>query len=170
MRMKLSPYWWNNLYFLFSIGIVAEIFMLWFYFRYCASGNEPPYAFVFMILIALAIVSTALAPWRFLMTMELRVEVFRAFLFGKLKCEVFTDKEIYYAIFKCYESATVIKTYIAISNEMFQCNKKKPTFWSANRFIDYYDREKQIIFPYTEETKHLFATSKWTCINQELTK
>lgn len=83
----------------------------------------------------------------------------------KLKCEVFTDRDIFYAIFDCREVNGRINQYIVVSNEMFVFGDRKRTFWSENRFIDYYDRTKQIIFPYDEKTKHLFAIEKWKCVN-----
>ena len=89
----------------------------------------------------------------------------KSFLFGKLKCEIDTNKAVYYAIFKCVETNTNKKEYIAISNEFFQYEERKPTIWSRNTYIDCYDRTKQIIFPYDEKTKQLFLIEKWNCVN-----
>lgn len=170
MRIKLSKYWWNNLYLFLVLGTSITIALIWFQLRFVVSTGSIPWWVLPLLnsLILLGCLDAALKPWRFLMTMEVHEEVWRSFLFGKLKCEIFTNREIYYAIFDCRESLHTTKKYIAISNTFFVCEKRKPSFFSENRFIDYYDRTKQIIFPYNETTKHLFSVENWICVNKHM--
>lgn len=75
------------------------------------------------------------------------------------------EEQTFYTIFKCNESNTNIKTYIAVSNEKFTYEEKKKNFWSHKTFIDCCDIEKIIIFPYEDKLKYLLGTGKWICVN-----
>ena len=165
VKIKLSTYWWNNFYFSLGLGLLAEVMIIFFEMNYVSPDEEYRLLLWAMPFVAAAFLDVAFHPWRFLMTMEINDGVIRSFLFGKLKCEVFTDKEIFYAVFDCRESSFATKKYIAISNEKFVYEERQPSLFSENRFIDYYDRTKQIILPYNENTKHLFRVNHWICVS-----
>lgn len=167
IRVKLSKYWWGNFYLFAVFGVCIVVATIWFQLRYVIATGSIPWWMLPAIagLMLLGCVDAALKPWRFLMTMEVHEDVYRAFLFGKLKCEVSAKQRIYYSIFDCRESLYTTRKYIVISNTVFECNKRKPSFFSENRFIDSYDRTCQIIFPYNEMTQHLFAIESWILVN-----
>ena len=164
LKVKMSRYYWIALYVFLIMGSIVEIGLTCFFLRY-GSFEDPVLDIFFMLFIPLMLGFVALLPWKYLMTMQVEETVIRSFLFGKLKCEVYTNREVYYALFRCRETNTNSRDYIAISNEMFIYKEGKRTFWSTNTFIDRYDRTKQIIFPYDEKTKHLFPLEKWTRVN-----
>ena len=163
MKMKLSKYWWKILYAMITLGIVLEIYMTYVYIKTSSQDFEWFLVMTFCILCMCSIVP--ILSKRYLMTMEIYDKVIKSLFFGRLKCEVYTDKEIYYAIFKCKEGNSWTREYIAISNETFVCEQKKPTIWSQNTYIDCYDTTKQIIFPYDNTTKHLFDIEEWIRVN-----
>lgn len=163
MRIKLSRHYWFLLRIMFGVGIVIEMNLL--YSIIGTSREDLFWGISLMVIYALIITSVALMPWKYLMTMTINGNIMQSFLFGKLRCEIDTNKVVYYAIFKCLETNTNKKNYIAISNEVFCYEERKATLWSRNTYIDCYDRTKQIIFPYDEKTKQLFPIEKWICVN-----
>lgn len=165
MKIKLSKYWWINLYAMIGNVIIMEIFLGYFFIN--SSGEDFAWGVGLMIAWALVIGSIILMSRKYLMTMKIDNNIIRSFLFGKLKCEVDTNKIVYYTVFKCLETNTIEKTYIAISNEVFCYEERKPTIWSRNLYIDYYDRTKQIVFPYDEKTKYLFPIENWIKVNEK---
>ena len=167
MKIKLSKYWWNNLYVFLILGAVIVVSAIWFQVRFVTPTGSIPWWVIPSLagLMFLGCMDAALHSWRFLMTMEVHENGWCAFLFGKLKCEVSAKQEVYYAIFDCRESQHTTEKYIAVSNSFFVYEKRRPGFWSENRFIDYYDRTKQIIFPYNETTQCLFSIENWICVN-----
>lgn len=165
MKIKLSQYWWNNLYLSLGLGFLTEVLILYFELNYVSPDEEFRLLLWAMPFVAVAFLDVAFHPWRFLTTMEIDGNVIRSFLFGKLQCEVFTDKEIYYAVFDCRESSFSTKKYIAISNEKFFFTERKPSLFSENRFIDYYDRNKLIILPYNDAVIESISMDHWTCIS-----
>lgn len=164
MKIKLSKYWWGNAYAMLGQWMVCEIMLLYYLIDCIRIGciREDRMIFIgLMVMWTVFSIFGALAPpLVFLMTMEIQDNVMKSFLFGRLKCEVFTDKEIYYVIFDGVEAICRHKTYIAVSNELFLFKKEKRC-----TFLGYYDKTKQIVFPYDEKTKHLFPIEKWTRVN-----
>ena len=157
-KWKLSPYWWANFWFLFGLTIAEEIaFVL-------LLGEV---LLVPMALFALMFLVGALHPWRFLMTMEVRDGVFRSFLFGRLCCQVSTDRPVYYAVLKFDEHFSIQKPYIAISNHPFRVKPRQTDGipLRSDRFIDYYDRNAVILFPRNEQTEGLFPLERWHRVN-----
>ena len=157
-KWKLSPYWWANFWFLFGLTIAAEIaFVL-------LLGEV---FLVPMALFARMFLVGALHPWRFLMTMEVRDGVFRSFLFGRLCCQVSTDRPVYYAVLKFDEHFSIQKPYIAISNHPFRVKPRQTGGipLRSDRFIDYYDRNAVILFPRNEQTEGLFPLERWHRVN-----
>jgi len=157
-RIKLSPYWWANFWFLFAVMLAAEA---WFFLLVREALLIPT------ALIALIFLVGALHPWRFLMTMEVQVGVFRSFLFGRQCCEVFTDRPVYYAVLEFDEHFSIDKPYIAISNRPFRVRPRdsSPIPLRSDRFIDYYDRNAVILFPRNAQTEGLFPLEQWHRVN-----
>lgn len=163
MRIKLSRHYWMLFRIILLVGTVVELNLL--YSIIGDSGPDLVWEIGLMLIYALIFCGIALLPWKYLMIMEIDNNIMNAYLFGKLKCTIDTDKVVYYAIFSCAETNRNKKTYIAISNDLFQYEEKKATLLSKNTYIDRYDRKKQIIFPYDEKTKFLFSIEKWICVN-----
>ena len=157
-KWKLSPYWWANFWFLSALTIAVEIWLL------LLAGEV---LLLPMVLIALMFLIGALHPWRFLMTMEVREGVFRSFLFGRLCCQVFTDRPVYYAVLEFDEHFSIDKPYIAISNHPFRVKPRQTDRMPlrSDRFIDYYDRNAVILFPRNEQTEELFPLERWHRVN-----
>ena len=159
-KWKLSSYWWANFWFLLALSTVAEAGLLWMQLRWEPSAEDKfLIPSVFMPGMVLVFLLCALHPWRFLMTMEADGVVFRSYLFGRLCCEVFTDRPVYYARMEFDEHNSIDQPYIAISNHPFRVKARDRAFFplKSSRFIDYYDRKTVIIFPYNERTRALFA-------------
>lgn len=157
-RLKLSPYWWANFWLLFGVMLATEV---WFFLLV---GEV---LLISMVLIALMFLVGALHPWRFLMTMEVREGGYRSFLFGRQCCEIFADRPVYYAVLEFDEHFSIDKTYIAISNCPFWVNPRQTERMPlrSDRFIDYYDRNAVILFPWNEQTEGLFPLEQWHRIN-----
>lgn len=126
MKIKLSHYWWYNLYFILGLGVIFEIILS--YLLIGSTSEEFKMLVGVMLFYCVCFLDVAFRSWRFLMTMEIKEGAISSFLFGKLKCEVFVDREIFYAIFDCRESLWRTNKYIAISNEIFTCETRKATF------------------------------------------
>lgn len=157
-RLKLSPYWWANFWFLFGVMLAAAV---WFFLL---AGEV---LLIPVVLIALMLLVGALHPWRFLMTMEVQEGFFRSFLFGRLCCEVFTDRPVYYALLEFDEHFSIDKPYIAISNHPFRVTPRSTDMipLRSDRFIDYYDRSAVILFPRNAQTEGLFPLERWHRVN-----
>lgn len=153
-KMKLSGYWWANFWFLFCLTIAAELGFL------MLLGEV---LLLPMVLFPLIFLVGALHPWRFLMTMEIREGVFRSFLFGRLCCQVYTDRPVYYALLEFDEHFSIDKPYIAISNHPFRVKPRQTDRMPlrSDRFIDYYDRNAVILFPRNAQTEGLFPLERW---------
>ena len=153
-KVKLSSYWWANFWVLIGLTLAAEVGFLLLMGEFLLFP---------VVLLTLMFLVGALHPWRFLMTMDIRDGVYRSYLFGRLKCEVFTDRPVYYALLEFDEHYSIVKPYIAISNHPFQIKSRDTSLFPLRsmRFIDYYDRKSVILFPRNEQTTELFHTEKW---------
>ena len=163
MKMKLLKHWWMHMYMMIAFAIIFDVVILSLHIL--NPDMDGHILLTVMFIIDLIIGETIFESRKYLMTMEIQKGILRSYRFGRLKCEVFTNKNMYYAIFECYEPLKGTNKYIAVSNEKFVCEKRKKTLWSRNEFIDYYDRTKQIMFPYNERTKQLFPIEKWTRVS-----
>ncbi|MBQ7230771.1 MAG: hypothetical protein IJX04_07745 [Oscillospiraceae bacterium] len=157
-KLKLSHYWWANFWFLFGVMLTAEVGFL------LLAGEI---LWIPVVLIALMFLIGAFHPWRFLMTMEVREGVFRFFLFGRLCCQVYTDRPVYYALLEFDEHFSINKPYIAISNHPFRVRPRQTDRMPlrSDRFIDYYDRNAVILFPRNPQTEGLFPLERWHRVN-----
>ena len=157
-KLKLSHYWWANFWFLFGVMLTAEVGFL------LLAGEI---LWIPVVLIALMFLIGTFHPWRFLMTMEAREGVFRSFLFGRLCCQVYTDRPVYYALLEFDEHFSIDKPYIAISNHPFRVRPRQTDRMPlrSDRFIDYYDRNAVILFPRNPQTEGLFPLERWHRVN-----
>ena len=91
------------------------------------------------------------------------------YLFGKEICRVSKDRMIYYAIVEFEEHLGFEQRYIAISNFPFVLKEKSNAFipLKSNRFIDYYDKSKQILYRYDATVAATFPIDKWVCVGKQ---
>lgn len=163
-KWKLSSYWWANFWFILAVCVAAEVGLLWIMCNWELSKEDLLWVPAFgMPSVALACLCCALTPWRFLMTMQVGDGVIRSHLFGRLKCEVFTDRPVYYALLEFDEHYSIVKPYIAISNHPFHIKPRdtSPFPLRSTRFIDYYDRNAVILFPRNEQARRVFPLEQW---------
>ena len=163
-KLTLSPYYWANFWFFLILTIAVEAGLVWMYLNWELSAEDLLWIpVVFMPAMVLVFLLTALHPWRFLMTMQVDDGVIRSHLFGRLKCEVFTDRPVYYALLEFDEHYSIVKPYIAISNHPFHIKPRdtSPFPLRSTRFIDYYDRNAVILFPRNEQTRRVFPLEQW---------
>ena len=172
MKTKLSRYWWSNLYFMSAVGLIAEGIMMWFIVFTSFDSEAISFMSIMMPVVLIIFYNCALTPWRFLMTMKEDNECYRSYLFGKEICKVYKDRMIYYAIVEFEEHLGFEKRYIAVSNAPFQLRNKSDAFipLRSDRFIDYYDRSKQILYCYDVTVADMFPIEKWTCVGEQVSK
>lgn len=163
MEVKLSKFYWRNLYGILLLGGIVEVLLGYMFWGDMAGDLQT--GVLLMIGCLFLCIFVMFYRWKYLLKIKINEKKICSFLFGKLKCEVDIEKEIFYTIFKCNESNTNIKTYIAVSNEKFIYEEKRKTFWSPKNFIDCCNIEKIIIFPYEDKFDFLLDTGKWICIN-----
>lgn len=160
MKIKVSKYWWRNLYIMAVLWVIIELVLI--YLMIGSIREDKMIVASLMVIYTIICVYAALVPPKvFFMSIEIQENLIKSFLFGGLKCEVFTEREVYYAIFNARESMFTTSKYIAISNEPFHLKKNK----RGGNFLGNFDRKKQIILPYNEMTQHLFVIEKWICVN-----
>lgn len=169
MKTKLSRYWWNNLFFLTVVGLIAEGIMLWFIVYTSFDPEIITFMGIMMPIVLVIFCVTVLTPWRFLLTMKEDDELYHAYLFGKEICKVSKDRMIYYAIVEFEEHLGFEQRYIAISNFPFVLKEKSNAFipLKSNRFIDYYDKSKQILYRYDATVAATFPIDKWVCVGKQ---
>ena len=95
-----------------------------------------------------------------LATIQIEDNVIRSRLSGKVACEVFTDQDVYYAIFESdlFQGVRSKGTYIILSNEPFE--KDRVIGKKGVR----YDTSKQIVLPYNEKTMPLLPVENWQAV------
>ena len=160
MKIKLSKYWWGNLYIMLVQWIIMELILLYFLID---SFYEDKIIFGTLMIVwsFLSIYAALSPPIVFFCTIEIQGYLVKSFLFGKLKCQVSLTERVYYVIFNSKESMFRNKTYIAISNKPFEFKVET----KGCTFLGYYDKRNQIVVPYNDETKYLFPVEKWININ-----
>ncbi|MBQ4559290.1 MAG: hypothetical protein IJN64_05675 [Lachnospiraceae bacterium] len=96
-----------------------------------------------------------------------------SFLFGKEKCKIDIDKEVYYAIVEANPERIrgAGGTFIVISNECFLYEQRKKIgrgIWKKEKpFENYYDMKQMILIPYNENTKSILPIEQWkNCLNE----
>ena len=95
-----------------------------------------------------------------LATIRIEDNVIRSRLSRKVACEVFTDQDVYYAIFESdlFQGVRSKGTYIILSNEPFE--KDRVIGKKGVR----YDTSKQIVLPYNEKTMPLLPVENWQAL------
>ena len=119
MKIKLSKYWWGNLYIMLVQWIIMELILLYFLID---SFYEDKIIFGTLMIVwsFLSIYAALSPPIVFFSTIEIQGYLVKSFLFGKLKCQVSLTERVYYVIFNSKESMFRNKTYIDISNKPFE--------------------------------------------------
>jgi len=174
MKIKLSNYWFKNLY---GQLLIYGVFITYLFYKIGRENAELIKAndsiiyylfhIIFPIIWGIIVLDVGvIMPRKFLRTISIEKDKFISTFFGKYKCEVSRKQPIYYVIFDCKESNFGgVKRFFAVSNEKFVYEVRKPNWRSENRFIDYYDSTKQIIFPYNQETEKLIDYDNWIHVN-----
>lgn len=173
MKFKLTKYLWINLYVCLGISISYYIFFCGLFLNGGFSNTAEALILNAGMLIfgVLPVLGLVIPRWRSFTLIEIQAGGVRSYLFGKLKCEIDTNKEVYYTIFDANleKLQGCGRKYIVISNEPFVYqDSPTPQFWSLKKqteFIDYYDMSKQIILPYAENIKHFISSEKWIGCN-----
>ena len=160
MKIKLSKSFWSNFYAMIVCFAFLEVTL--FHWLLDSSGGKRIIVLSLMLCITFCLGSATLGQgrWKYLMIVTVKDFTIRSFLFGNQKCEVYLDRQIYYAVFKCLVSNSHSEKFIALSNEPFLYEEKKATAWSRNTYIECHDVTQQIILPYNEKTKQLLLNSK----------
>lgn len=160
MKIKVSKYWWKNLYIMTSLWIIIEFVLIYLMIE---SMREDRIILVSLMVIytIICIYASFLPPKVFFMTIEMQGKIIKSYLWGKSKCEISVEQTIYYTIFKARESMFTMREYIVLSNEMFYLKSKN----REGYFLGNFECKKQVIIPYNEKTKHLLEIEKWICVN-----
>ena len=92
-----------------------------------------------------------------LATLYVEEDVIRSCLLGKMRCEIRTDRDVYYAIFESdlFQGVRSKGTYLILSNEPFE--KDRVIGKKGVR----HDTFKQIVLPYNEKTMSLLPVENW---------
>lgn len=163
MKIYLSKYWRFNclceviMIFLLVAGTTA--FCLWF-------RTVENYIMVLCCAIFVSILAVALfLSKKFLTYVIYENRVFTSFtFFGKQCCKVYGDKAVYYAKFISPQGQYGLKEFVAVSNEPFDF---QPTYGKAHiRFIQHYNLNKIVVFPYDETIIPLLRVDEWHCVGQ----
>lgn len=113
MKIKLSTYWWRNLYVSIAACILILIIDLHYLKRavqYQLFDGEDGFilklvlCIVPLIFVCVFLDVGILQPRKFLRVINVDDKMFTSTFFGRQKCEVNRHKQIYYAIFDCKES------------------------------------------------------------------
>lgn len=91
--------------------------------------------------------------------------------FGKVKCQIHTDRETYYSIFESdyLQGVRARGRYIMFSHEPFvyaDCAGTTSVPDRAYPSVARYDVTKQIILPYNEQTIPLLPVENWIRLNR----
>lgn len=121
--------------------------------------------------------------YRLMTKVQIDDNFIRSYLLRRQLCVIDKRKQIYYVKFEGRISRTLSREFIIISNEPF-VYYKEPVMGMLPNYMDLYNRrckwtrrallygyntKKQILFPYTENTKTLFEFAKWV-VQEECNK
>ena len=168
MKIKLAPVLRLNLYFCTALSIGYYL-----YLAYLFSGpgiymvRDLPVIVVWMVLIGLWPVFLWFPNHKKLAEIRIEGNVICSFLFGKIRCEICMDQEVYYTIFEndMLQGVRQWGRYIIISNEPFmysECAGAMECLDTVLQSAVHYDETRQIILPYDKRTIPLLSVEKWT--------
>ena len=112
----------------------------------------------FLVLICGLVPMLYWIPYRKKLAMiQIEENVIHSCLSRKVVCEVFTDQDVYYAVFESdlFQGVRSRGTYIILSNEPFE--KDQVIGKKGVR----YDTSRQIVLPYNEKTMPLLPVEYW---------
>ena len=167
MKVKLAPQLWRDLWLCTALGLGGFLFLVYVFFGPVDVFDREDAAVG--VLLALANLCFVL-PWvvhrKMLVTIQIEDNVIRSWRFGKMKCEIRTDREMYYTIFEdfTFTGAKCRASYIVLSNEpfmFFQCAGSKGVLDLDHPSASLYDMSKQIIAPYNKKTIPLLPVENW---------
>lgn len=158
MKIKLAPHLQINVYFCLGLSIVYYLVLVYLFYDigFAIVRDLPGLAFLVLICGLLPVLYWI--PYRKkLATIQIEENVIQSRLFGKMECEVCTDRDVYYTVFESdlFQGVRSRGTYIILSNESFE--KDQVIGKKGVR----YDTSKQIVLPYNEKTMPLLPVEYW---------
>ena len=170
MKVKLAPQLWRDLWLCTALELGGFLFLVYAFFGPgdVLDGENAAVG----VMLALANMCFLL-PWvvhrKMLVTIQIEDNVIRSWRFGKMKCEIHTDREMYYTIFESFNfpGAKGWASYIVLSNEPFmfhQCAGSKGVLDLDHPSASPYDMSKQIIAPYNQKTIPLLPVENWQAL------
>ena len=168
MKVKLAPQLRLNLYFCAVLSIGYYLYLI-----YLFSGpgiymvRELPVIVVWMVLVGLWPVCFWFPNRKKLATVWIDESVIKSCRFGKMKCEVFTERDMYYSVFESnsFQGVRQWGRYIILSNEPFMYSECAGAMEHLDMVLQSavcYDETRQIILPYDKRTIPLLPVEKWT--------
>ena len=158
MTIKLAPQLRLNMHFCIGLSIVYYLVLVYLFYDIGFAIVRDLPGLAFLVLICGLVPVLYWIPYRKkLATIQIEDNVIRSRLSGKVACEVFTDQDVYYAIFESdlFQGVRSKGTYIILSNEPFE--KDRVIGKKGVR----YDTSKQIVLPYNEKTMPLLPVEYW---------
>ena len=161
MKIKLAPHLQINVYFCLGLSIVYYLVLVYLFYDigFAIVRDLPGLAFLVLICGLLPVLYWI--PYRKkLATIQIEENVIQSRLFGKMECEVCTDRDVYYTVFESdlFQGVRSRGTYIILSNESFE--KDQVIGKKGVR----YDTSKQIVLPYNEKTMPLLPVENWQAL------
>ena len=161
MKIKLAPHLQINVYFCLGLSIAYYLILVYLFAGVgFAIVRDLPGLAIFVLICGLVPVLYWIPYRKKLATIQIEDNVIRSRLSGKVACEVFTDQDVYYAIFESdlFQGVRSKGTYIILSNEPFE--KDRVIGKKGVR----YDTSKQIVLPYNEKTMPLLPVENWQTV------
>ena len=168
MKVKLAPQLRLNIWFCAALSLGYYLYLI-----YLFSGpgiymvRELPVIVVWMVLFGLWPVCFWLPNRKKLAEIWIEGNVIRSVLFGKIRCEICMDQDVYYTVFEndMFQGVRQWGRYIIISNEPFmysECAGAMEHLDTVLQSAVRYDETRQIILPYDKRTTPLLSVEKWT--------
>ena len=161
MKIKLAPHLQINVYFCLGLSIAYYLILVYLFAGVgFAIVRDLPGLAIFVLICGLVPVLYWIPYRKKLATIRIEDNVIRSSLSRKVACEVFTDEDVYYAIFESdlFQGVRSKGTYIILSNEPFE--KDRVIGKKGVR----YDTSKQIVLPYNEKTMPLLPVENWQTV------
>lgn len=154
MTIQLSPYWRITTIFMWALAgfILIGVFL----FHACLGSGKVMWPIVLSGIFGIAL--TFLLPlmrWKALLSVELTDKTITSYYFGKEKCAISTEKEIYYSFFEDTVALCRTNKCILVSNELFS-----PLEPDVPHML-FFDAETQIAIPYDEKTMPFIKMDEW---------
>ena len=158
MKIKLAPQLRLNMHFCIGLSIVYYLVLVYLFYDIGFAIVRDLPGLAFLVLICGLVPMLYWIPYRKKLAMiQIEENVIHSCLSRKVVCEVFTDQDVYYAVFESdlFQGVRSRGTYIILSNEPFE--KDQVIGKKGVR----YDTSRQIVLPYNEKTMPLLPVEYW---------